>query len=586
MTAEWHYARGKEKVGPVTAAQLKQLVRSGELTRNDMVWKEGMAKWTPAGQVKGLFDDAPSPVRNAAPPPLPEAATEAGTEAVALVDPPAVRSPAELKLPVAGMLVVSGLALLFGLIGVLQADSPVVRILLAVGLAHNVAAVILAANIVRLRNFGLASLAPWVVMTCWTWHWLTNVTHGMTLLGMALAISVGVWAYLAMRGKDVRRAFEADPPLPPLFLAGTPTPQYALDPGTRFPWPVEERSASNPKLLWLKVGIGASVVVGVLCLASIVGAIFCLPFFSAASLIYSLALRTGRLHGRWVPVEGKGGWAEFVSGGIFKREDGTVGTFAVLPNQKFIDILASGHLVDSWRVLAWGVDTLEVQDMAGVVRNFKKGKTLAEKQASVFHSARTDHLPGSWLPAAGSGEWVQFTDDGAVVFGDGRAGRYTVTGEEPNEVIRVKLADGSASEYRVLSLSKTQLVIVEGTQARTYTRNAPAKAASSVSGAAHGPSDPPQTEEAPGSAGAVVSGVWNWLAGKEPCPGCKSRNTSETGRTLQDERQEVRTDWKRADGRVGYRPQATFNVQVWEVRYRCAACGNEWPQDEEKAEMA
>jgi hypothetical protein len=55
MTAEWYYAKNKQKVGPLTAAQLKQLVRSGELSRNDMVWKEGMAKWTPAGQVKGLF---------------------------------------------------------------------------------------------------------------------------------------------------------------------------------------------------------------------------------------------------------------------------------------------------------------------------------------------------------------------------------------------------------------------------------------------------------------------------------------------------------------------------------------------------
>jgi antitoxin component YwqK of YwqJK toxin-antitoxin module len=58
MTAGWYYAKNKQKVGPLTAAQLKQLARSGELARNDMVWKEGMAKWTPAGQVKGLFDDA------------------------------------------------------------------------------------------------------------------------------------------------------------------------------------------------------------------------------------------------------------------------------------------------------------------------------------------------------------------------------------------------------------------------------------------------------------------------------------------------------------------------------------------------
>src|SRR5208283_4367495 len=56
------------------------------------------------------------------------------------------------------------------------------------------------------------------------------------------------------------------------------------------------------------------------------------------------------------------------------------------------------------------------------------------------------------------------------------------TGEEPNEIIRVTMADGSTREYRVMSLSKAQLVIVEGTEARTYSRHgAKTTAASSPS---------------------------------------------------------------------------------------------------------
>lgn len=68
MTAEWYYAEGKEKVGPVTEAQLQELARSGGLARTDVVWKEGMAKWTEAGTVPGLFAVPASAVSH---PPIP-----------------------------------------------------------------------------------------------------------------------------------------------------------------------------------------------------------------------------------------------------------------------------------------------------------------------------------------------------------------------------------------------------------------------------------------------------------------------------------------------------------------------------------
>ena len=75
MKAEWFYAKNKQKVGPVTEDQLKELVRSGELTPTDMVWKQGMAKWQPAGAVDGLL---PNPaLAPPEPPPLPDAATPA-----------------------------------------------------------------------------------------------------------------------------------------------------------------------------------------------------------------------------------------------------------------------------------------------------------------------------------------------------------------------------------------------------------------------------------------------------------------------------------------------------------------------------
>jgi hypothetical protein len=71
MAAEWYYAKNKQRVGPVTETQLQELVRSGELGPADMVWKQGMAKWQPAGSVDGLLPKSP-PVQPE-PPPLPDA---------------------------------------------------------------------------------------------------------------------------------------------------------------------------------------------------------------------------------------------------------------------------------------------------------------------------------------------------------------------------------------------------------------------------------------------------------------------------------------------------------------------------------
>jgi uncharacterized membrane protein YjgN (DUF898 family) len=53
--AVWYYLSGGQQLGPVTAAQLKEMVGAGRLRPADMVWKEGLAQWIPASSVKGLF---------------------------------------------------------------------------------------------------------------------------------------------------------------------------------------------------------------------------------------------------------------------------------------------------------------------------------------------------------------------------------------------------------------------------------------------------------------------------------------------------------------------------------------------------
>jgi hypothetical protein len=54
----WYYARGESEQGPISTAQIKALAAAGALKRDDLVWKEGMENWLPAGEVNELYPAA------------------------------------------------------------------------------------------------------------------------------------------------------------------------------------------------------------------------------------------------------------------------------------------------------------------------------------------------------------------------------------------------------------------------------------------------------------------------------------------------------------------------------------------------
>lgn len=64
MAEQWYVANGSSKKGPFGSEQLAELARNGQLKREDLVWREGMAKWQAASSIRGLF----SAIQ---PPPLP-----------------------------------------------------------------------------------------------------------------------------------------------------------------------------------------------------------------------------------------------------------------------------------------------------------------------------------------------------------------------------------------------------------------------------------------------------------------------------------------------------------------------------------
>jgi membrane protease subunit (stomatin/prohibitin family) len=65
----FHIAMNGQNQGPFDLVTLQQYVKTGQLTRETLVWKQGMAQWTAAGQLSELAN-----LFAMMPPPLPQTA--------------------------------------------------------------------------------------------------------------------------------------------------------------------------------------------------------------------------------------------------------------------------------------------------------------------------------------------------------------------------------------------------------------------------------------------------------------------------------------------------------------------------------
>ena len=67
----WHYSKNGKQFGPIIYTELSHLASANQLLPNDMLWKEGMAKWVTADSLPGLFSDCDHRQRQfSQPPPL------------------------------------------------------------------------------------------------------------------------------------------------------------------------------------------------------------------------------------------------------------------------------------------------------------------------------------------------------------------------------------------------------------------------------------------------------------------------------------------------------------------------------------
>ncbi len=62
---QWYAGINNQQAGPFTPEQLQQMIVQGQIDRDTLVWKQGMAGWEKAGQVddlQGLFGAVPPPL--------------------------------------------------------------------------------------------------------------------------------------------------------------------------------------------------------------------------------------------------------------------------------------------------------------------------------------------------------------------------------------------------------------------------------------------------------------------------------------------------------------------------------------------
>ena len=576
MATEWHYSKGGQQHGPISAADLNALAKSGELLPTDMIWKEGMAEWKPAGSLKGLFPPTTAPAPKKAPPPLPTKSSvkSSGIDVVH----PAVM---EVARSTGRRILADRLLLLCCCLGISVLLTWVVPSILAprelTTIHYYIAAEPEFEGVEDIYNDPRIKAEVQKRERENTRNEGRRTTSYLFLAAFLLTdiVLAGLTGFVAYRryfATAIDKLYDkGGPELPP-----------------KFPWTSEERAAPNPKHLWAKVGIGACIAIGVVCLLSIVGAIFCLPFFSAAILIYVFGINKRLFHGRWLPSAGKG-WIEFLPGHVVKREDGSVGSFALLPNQQFIDFLDNGRLVDCWKVLAFEHSThLEVVDVAGKTLNFKRAKIGVYKGSSIFSTSRADDLQGSWQPMTEENEWVQFTKDGAVVFSDGSAGRFTLIGEEPNEVIELEMVKGASRQFRIVSLTSDQLVIAEGQEATTFRRpkRPSAKTAKGVETSSNDSTEADETKSGvTQKSKGILGGLFAFFT-KDKCTKC-GRYSAEAihRRRTGDIEQRVES---RPDPNTNYRSLRQMVVNCWteEISYRCNDCKHSWTEMNRESQTA
>lgn len=71
MAADWYFSRDNQQQGPVSLAALQELIASGQVQPDTLVWRNGMQTWTAASKVPDLQASGAASAEQAAAPAAP-----------------------------------------------------------------------------------------------------------------------------------------------------------------------------------------------------------------------------------------------------------------------------------------------------------------------------------------------------------------------------------------------------------------------------------------------------------------------------------------------------------------------------------
>ena len=57
---QWYYSKNGTQLGPISTEEIQAKLASGEIASGDLVWKDGMADWLPAGQIAEFRTTVPA----------------------------------------------------------------------------------------------------------------------------------------------------------------------------------------------------------------------------------------------------------------------------------------------------------------------------------------------------------------------------------------------------------------------------------------------------------------------------------------------------------------------------------------------
>jgi hypothetical protein len=187
--------------------------------------------------------------------------------------------------------------------------------------------------------------------------------------------------------------------------------------------------------------------------------------------------RTASLQGTFLPTHEGGLTLEFTNDGNLILSNDKVYRYATRRNDLLL--YDGGTLVTQWEIAKCDMKTLMVKDDQGKLHEYKLDLTTATSTASVGstglgtvweaikYSQENARLQAKWTAQGGSSPSIEFTEDGAFVRSDGKAGKYAV--DWTSKTISVTLTDKTQLVFEIISLSPTQLVLSENGSATTYT---------------------------------------------------------------------------------------------------------------------